>query len=198
MNGFLDESRLTNSVVYTSNFTPPTSPFETSGNDIWLLHYDEANGSTVIFNAANARTVVTGDASLTLTGIEMTAAEGILDPSPDIILTGVSLTANLGSVVAAIDVEVSVTGQALTANLGNETIDLNTPVDLTGFGLTGALGDTNEIGEATTLLTGNALTPTLASANVLIWNEVPTGTDVTYSDVNTGTTVTWSDVDTAA
>ena len=53
MNGYLDESRLTRKVVYSGNFTPPSSALSNDReNDIWLLHYDGTNGSTEIVNSA--------------------------------------------------------------------------------------------------------------------------------------------------
>lgn len=39
--GYLDEVRISNSVRYTSNFTPQTTPFEPDANTKLLLHFDE-------------------------------------------------------------------------------------------------------------------------------------------------------------
>ena len=69
-------------------------------------------------------------------------------------------------------------GQTMTMTLGAETIDLNTPVDVTGFGLTAALNSVADvITETKVFPSGNSLTFSLGTAtNVLIWNEVNTGT----------------------
>ena len=69
-------------------------------------------------------------------------------------------------------------GQTMTMTLGQETVDLNTPVDITGFGLTVALNSVAEvITETKVFPSGNSLTFSLGTAtNVLIWNEVNTGT----------------------
>ena len=69
-------------------------------------------------------------------------------------------------------------GQTMTMVLGVETIDLNTPVDVTGFGMSLASSLTPIIiPECNVDVTGNALTFSLGTAtNVLIWNEVNTGT----------------------
>ena len=69
-------------------------------------------------------------------------------------------------------------GQTMTMTLGQETVDLNTPVDITGFALTAGLNSVAEvITETKVFPSGNALTFSLGTAtNVLIWNEVNTGT----------------------
>ena len=176
MDGFLDESRLTDTVVYTSNFTPPTSAFSVSSDDIWLLHYDGANASTDIFNSALNQYTITGTGNTDVTGIAMTAAEGDVDPSPDAEVTGIGFAASLGlgTVTAGADVD-TVTGIQMTAALGQETIDLNTPVDLTGIAITATLSEESVVGDATAQLTGIGLTMSTNSANALIWNEVNTG-----------------------
>jgi len=69
-------------------------------------------------------------------------------------------------------------GQTMTMTLGEETVDLNTPVDVTGFSLTASLNSVSNV-ETTNVVfpSGNALTFSLGTAtNVLIWNEVNTGT----------------------
>ena len=175
MNGFLDESRLTKSVVYTGNFTPPTSEFSVSSDDIWLLHYDGANASTDIFNSALNQYSITGTGKTDVTGIAMTAAEGDLDPSPDATVTGIGfgMAVGTGTVTAGADIDIS--GISITASLGQETIALNTPVDTTGIAMTATLSEESVVGDAIVQLTGIGLTMSLNSANALIWNEVNTG-----------------------
>ena len=66
----------------------------------------------------------------------------------------------------------------MTVNVNNVTVDLNTPADVTGFALTAALNSVANI-ETTNVVfpSGFALTSDLGTAtNVLIWNEVNTGT----------------------
>ena len=68
-------------------------------------------------------------------------------------------------------------GQTMTMTLGQETVDLNTPIDVTGIALTVNLGTVTTIQETKIFPSGNALTFALGTAtNVLIWNEVNTGT----------------------
>ena len=69
-------------------------------------------------------------------------------------------------------------GQTMAMSLGAETVDLNTPVDVTGISLTTALNSVADVVTETRVFpSGNALTFSLGTAtNVLIWNEVNTGT----------------------
>ena len=66
----------------------------------------------------------------------------------------------------------------LTAALGTATLTALTPVDVTGFNITASLNNVAEvIGDGKVIPTGFALTNALGTAtNVLIWNEVNTGT----------------------
>ena len=69
-------------------------------------------------------------------------------------------------------------GQTMTVNLNSVVADLNTPVDVSGFPLTAALNSVANI-ETTNVVfpTGFGLTASVGTAtNVLIWNEVDTGT----------------------
>ncbi len=44
--GLIDEVRISNSVRYSSNFTPSTLPFTTDVNTLVLFHFNESNGTT--------------------------------------------------------------------------------------------------------------------------------------------------------
>jgi hypothetical protein len=97
---------------------------------------------TGIALSANVGTLAaTGTASVDVTGEAMTAAEGIVDPSPDATVTGIGFTADLavGTVTIA-DANTDVTGEAMTASLGNESITGTANLTLTGFGITAAEG----------------------------------------------------------
>jgi hypothetical protein len=47
----MDEFRISNTVRYTSSFTPPTAPFDCDGNTMALWHFDEIAGSTTFHDA---------------------------------------------------------------------------------------------------------------------------------------------------
>tara|TARA_R110002167_G_scaffold42167_1_gene128295 strand:+ start:402 stop:1853 length:1452 start_codon:yes stop_codon:yes gene_type:complete len=68
-------------------------------------------------------------------------------------------------------------GQTMAATLGQEIVDVNTPIDVSGIALTVNLGTVTTTQETKVFPSGNALTFALGTAtNVLIWNEVNTGT----------------------
>lgn len=48
MNGWIDEFRVSNIARWTTNFTPPSSAYTKDVNTKLLLHFDGADGSTVI------------------------------------------------------------------------------------------------------------------------------------------------------
>ena len=73
----------------------------------------------------------------------------------------------------------------MAANLGS--VDPSPDVMLTGIGMTMNEGDEGIQGDGLVIPTGLGLTGNTGSVYNLIWNEV-----------NTGTSVTWTEVDTAA
>ena len=162
-NGFLDETRLTRRVIYTSNFTPPTEAFTPSTDDEILLHYDGADGSTTITNSAlvavdyvsiDVSVAVAGSqftaqpGSLTIdiavtpdiSGQEITSAIGVVDPADQVVgLTGQEITSEQGTAVAPNE-DVSVTGQSITSTLGDSIAFVGTLVQPTGFEITSEQG----------------------------------------------------------
>lgn len=44
--GYIDEVRLSNTIRYTTTFTPSTTRFQNDANTLFLFHGDESNGST--------------------------------------------------------------------------------------------------------------------------------------------------------
>jgi hypothetical protein len=49
-NGHIDEVRISNSVRYTTGFTPSTTPFQNDANTLLLLHMDGSDASTAFFD----------------------------------------------------------------------------------------------------------------------------------------------------
>jgi hypothetical protein len=104
-----------------------------------------------------------------------------VDPEPDVSLTGNAMAAALaaGNTFDIIgDASLNLTGQPLTISQGTAQLEALTQVDITGFPLTATLNSVTEvIGTATVIPTGFGLTNSLGtSTNVLIWNQVNTGT----------------------
>jgi len=173
--GYIDEFRVSDIARYGgSSFTEPTQAFSFDSNTQFLLHFDGANGSTVIKSADDtlfASTSAIGD-----------AIAGTIQEVP---LTGVSLSTFIGNEDTTGDANVSLTGIALTGSIGD--IIPVSKYDATGSSATYSVGQITGVGSATVIPNGIGLTITTGSPNIIAWAEV-----------NTGTTVTWTEVDLAA
>ena len=108
-----------------------------------------------------------------------------IDPEPDVSLTGQAMAAALAAgntFNISGDANAPVTNVAnnlsMAITTGNAQLVALTQVDVTGFTLTATLNNVAEvIGNANALPTGFGLTNSLGTAtNVLIWNEINTGT----------------------
>ena len=140
-NGYLDETRLTRRVIYTSNFTPPTEAFTPSTDDELLLHYDGADGSTTITNSALvAFEYVTAGATVEPSGVSFTASVDDLTVQTDVSheLSGQEVASALGVITPA-DQVVGLTGQEFTAEQGT-AVAPNEDVSISGFEITSEQG----------------------------------------------------------
>ena len=143
---------------------------------------------------------VVGDANVSITGFSTPLVLGTAQGFTDVVtedVTGIAMSANLGSVAVTGNADVSVTGQAMTmqensvtiggeanvtatalpmtAALGTAVLDANTLVDLTGFGLTMQEG-TATAPDSLAIVTGIEMT--MAEGSVIgpiVWTKVPTG-----------------------
>lgn len=107
---------------------------------------------------------------------------GNVDPSPDVVLTGLQMNLFLNNI--EVDSTV-VTGQQLTLSLNSVTTIGDGNVNITGLQLTTSLNSPTFITNAFVNLTGNALTMSLNSVNNQIWTIVNTGTSVIFTEINT-------------
>jgi len=151
---------------------------ETWGQDEWGATTTEWGGSAVTDVGILTNAAVTGN--------ELTAAEGTVDPSPDATVIGIGLTAGvaLGSVIEA-DANVTITGIGLEIAQGQAELDANTIPDITGQQLNTSLNSAVAGASAEVSLTGNQLTITSGSINVQSWQIVDTGTNVNWNIIDT-------------
>lgn len=140
----------------------------------------------IAMSASLDSVTVTANSDVTLTGFAMTAAEGIVDPSPDATVVGIGMTASLavGTVVVG-EANVTVLGQGISMGLGVGTLDAVTLVDVTGISMSASINGVSTKGFANVSLTGIELTSTLNNANTLIWDEINTGSSAIWTEVPT-------------
>jgi hypothetical protein len=164
---------------------------ETWGQDEWGASTTEWGGNSVTDVDILSIAAVTGN--------ELTAAEGTVDPSPDATVVGIGLSASVavGSVVEA-DANVTTTGNALEIAQGQAELDAVTIASITGQQLNTTLNSIVAGASAEVDLTGVQANIALGNLNIQSWQIVDTGTTVSYTEVSTGTSVIWNDIDTAA
>ena len=127
--------------------------------------------------AASGTLAATGDANLTLNTLNVAQATlGTVDPAPDASVTGILITANLGTLVGQAGAGASPSGIAMTAGLGTVTAVPSQEVPLTGIPAEVRLSSAfNIVIHIDVQLTGLSLTMNQGSGSALIWNEVNTG-----------------------
>ena len=94
-NGYIDETRVSTVARYSgSSFTEPTAAFSLDTDTTALLHFDGANGSTTITNAASnvINFTLTGTANTTLIGVEAVGSVNNVEDKPTEVLSSVSAT----------------------------------------------------------------------------------------------------------
>jgi len=151
---------------------------ETWGQDEW--------GATTTEWGGNSVTDVDIKTFAAVTGNELTAAEGTVDPSPDATVVGIGLTASvaLGSVVEA-DANVTITGIGLEIAQGQAELEAVTIASITGQALEVGLRNAVAGASAEVDLTGIGLTANAGSINVQSWQIVDTGTNVNWNIIDT-------------
>jgi len=89
MDGYMDEIRISNTARYTTNFTPPTAPFQNDENTLLLLHMDGTDGSTTFEDDNGVRTKVGasafGNAQIKTARSKFGGASAFIDTTDDYI-----------------------------------------------------------------------------------------------------------------
>lgn len=118
-----------------------------------------------------------GEVVVTLNTLNVAQATlGVVDPAPDATITGNFMIGTLGQLGMQGDVPQDVTGIAMSANLGSVVVVPGQEVPLTGLPGLARVASVTPIIHVDVSLTGNALTMAQGSGSALIWNEVNTGT----------------------
>lgn len=139
--------------------------------------YATATPTGIAMNA-NVGTVATvGTGGVILNTLNIAAATlGVVDPAPDAGVTGNFMIGAIGQLGMQGDVPQDVTGIAMSAGLGSVVVVPAQEVDVTGLPGLARVASVTPIIHVDVLVTGNALTMAQGSGSALIWNDVNTGT----------------------
>ena len=132
-------------------------------------------------------TIAPTEMSVGLGGQAITSAVGSIAPADVVGITGVSATSSIGSVVVDNIELIDLTGLSSTVSVGSVTVD-DMAVGLSGISATLSVGSITAA-DMTVGLTGQEITTSVAGFGV------STGFGIqAYQDVDTGTNITYSDV----
>jgi hypothetical protein len=137
-------------------------------------------------SSSQGTTTEIGTASLDLTGVSATLAQGntvggTLQEVP-VTMFGMSLT--LGTFTLVQSTNEPVTGQAMTLGLGTPAEISQQIVGVTGQQLTSGIGSVTITGTANISLTGIALTSNIGSLNITAWAEIDLGVNNVWTEVD--------------
>jgi hypothetical protein len=137
-------------------------------------------------SSSQGTTTEIGTASLDLTGVSATLAQGntvggTLQEVP-VTMFGMSLT--LGTFTLVQSTNEPVTGQAMTLGLGTPAEIPQQIVGVTGQQLTSGIGSVTITGTANISLTGIVLTSNIGSLNITAWAEIDLGVNNVWTEVD--------------
>ena len=185
-NGYLDEFRVSDVARYSgASFTEPTEAFTFDSDTQFLLHFDGADGSTVIKSADD-------------TLFQGTFSEGQVVPEnkTEVPVSMDAITMTLGDFTLIQGTTESPTGQELTGSIGQ--VDAIHIVDVSGIESSTTIGSVFVSVSNTPEITGISMTATAGNLIGNAWAEIDPGVNNTWSDIDPGVNNTWSDVDKAA
>ena len=173
-NGYIDEFRVSDIARYGgSSFTEPTQAFSFDSDTQFLLHFDGADGSTVIKSADD--TLFQGTFS------EGQVVGGTKTP---VDVTGIQATLTLGDFTLVQSTVESITGLELTSSIGEAEEIPSQIIGLTGLEVTSSIGSVTVIGEAAIDVTGIQLTSNAGSLNITAWAEIDPGVNNIWEPVD--------------
>jgi hypothetical protein len=137
-------------------------------------------------SSSQGTTTEIGTASLDLTGVSATLAQGntvggTLQEVP-VTMFGMSLT--LGTFTLVQSTNEPVTGQAMTLGLGTPAEIPQQIVGVTGQQLTSGIGSVSITGTSVVPVTGIALTSNIGSLNITAWAEIDLGVNNVWTEVD--------------
>ena len=139
--------------------------------------YATATPTGIAMNANIGTLTAVGTGGVILNTLNVAAATlGVVDPAPDAGVTGNFMIGATGQLGMQGDVPQDVTGIAMSAGLGSVVVVPGQEVPLTGLPGLARVASVTPIIHVDVLVTGNALTIAQGSGSALIWNEVNTGT----------------------
>jgi hypothetical protein len=183
-NGYIDETRLSTVARYGgTSFTEPTAAFSLDTDTTALLHFDGANGSTDIINAAKDGIIVSAGANVPVTGVEAVGGVGDVTATGGATAepAGVEADGVIGDVFIALGATIPVTGLQGNAELGTVVVSANADVPVVGLAATGIIGFVNVWGEVDDDQTPN-WTP-IASTQSPSWDGVSETQNPNWQDI---------------
>ena len=139
--------------------------------------YANVDVTGIAMTATAGTLAATGNANVTANTLNVTQATlGVVDPAPDATVTGNFMIGATGQLGMQGDVPQDVTGIAMSAGLGSVVAVPGQEVLLTGLPALARLSSPSYIIHVDVLVTGNSLTMAQGSGSALIWNDVNTGT----------------------
>jgi hypothetical protein len=137
-------------------------------------------------SSSQGTTTEIGTASLDLTGVSATLAQGntVGGTLQEVPVTMFGMSSSLGSISLVQSTNEPVTGQAMTLGLGTTAEIPDQIVGVTGQQLTSGIGSVSIIGTGVVPVTGIALTSNIGSLNITAWAEIDLGVNNVWTEVD--------------
>jgi hypothetical protein len=220
LDGYMDLFRVSNSVRYTTNFTPPTSAFTVDDNTTIIFNFDGPNGSQdfELLQLPYSSTDIVADANVDVTGLSSEFATGTVVAPAAVILTGVSIQFAEGTetivadanvdvtgleinftegevIIIVADANVDVTGLEINFAEGTATVVVDAIIDVTGLEISSQSGNVDITADADVNVTGQIINFALGKETITgAWGPVDPDASNSYNGVTPGASNTWTEV----